>query len=147
MRIILKENIDNLGKIGDIVDVKNGYARNFLLPRSLANIANERNKKQWLHIKKNLERKKELNLNLAKSLAKKVEKASVTINKPTGGEGRIFGSVTTAELANLLKLEGLEISRRQIEITEEMKKVGVYTVEVKLHTEVRAKFKVWVVSE
>ena len=147
MRIILSQNVPSLGGIGDIVKVKDGYARNFLLPRGLGVLANERNKSELEHQVRVLEKRKNEVLLEAKKLAANIEKTSVTVTKQVGEEEKIFGSVTTAELEELLVAEGLKISKKDNTMTEEVKKVGVYTAEVKLHPEVVAKFKVWVVAQ
>ncbi|MBQ48449.1 MAG: 50S ribosomal protein L9 [Zetaproteobacteria bacterium] len=147
MKVILSQNVPSLGGIGDIVKVKDGYARNFLLPRGLGVLANERNKSELDHQLRVLEKRKNEVLLEAKKLAANIEKTSVTVTKQVGEEEKIFGSVTTAELEELLVAEGLKISKKDISMTEEVKKVGVYTAEVKLHPEVVAKFKVWVVAQ
>ena len=146
MRLILNQDVASLGQMGDIVTVKNGYGRNYLLPRGLAILANEANEAALKHNLRILEKKKEVALGEAKKLAATIEKTSVTISKQVGEDERIFGTVTTAELEEQLTAEGLEISKKDIHLTEEIKKVGVYTAELKLHPEVSAKFKVWVVA-
>jgi large subunit ribosomal protein L9 len=147
MRVILTEDVKTLGTIGDIMTVKDGYARNFLIPRSLAKLANESSRKELEHNKRVLERRKEKVLAEVKKIAAKIEKISITVAKPVGEDERIFGSVTTAELEGLLVKEGLEVSRKDIKISEEIKKVGVYSADVRLHSAVSATFKVWVVAE
>jgi large subunit ribosomal protein L9 len=146
MKLILNQNVENLGRIGDIVKVKPGYARNYLVPRGLASVANESNQAALNHQLRLLEKKKAQLLSEAKKLAGTIEKISVTVTKQVGEDEKIFGSVTTAELEELLSQEGLEISRKDIKLTEDIKKVGVYAAEVKVHPEVTAKFKVWVVA-
>lgn len=146
MKLILSQNVDNLGRIGDIVKVKNGYARNFLIPRGLGLVANEGNQASLNHQIRLLEKKKAVILGEAKKNAANIEKVSVTVTKQVGEDERIFGSVTTAELEELLSQEGIQISKKDIKLTEEIKKVGVYTAEVKVHPEVTAKFKIWVVA-
>ncbi len=147
MRLILTQEVFNLGSIGDIVSVKDGYARNFLLPRGLATAANESNKKALEHHQRVLLKKREAALGSAKELAAMIEKTSVTVSKQVGEDEKIFGSVTTAELEELLKAEGIKVSKKDITLTEDVKKVGVYAASVKLHQEVSAKFKVWVVAQ
>ncbi|MFY7929669.1 MAG: 50S ribosomal protein L9 [Oligoflexus sp.] len=146
MKLILNQNVENLGRIGDIVKVKPGYARNYLVPRGLASVANESNQAALNHQLRLLEKKKAQLLSEAKKLAGTIEKISVTVTKQVGEDEKIFGSVTTAELEELLSQEGLKISRKDIKLTEDIKKVGVYAAEVKVHPEVTAKFKVWVVA-
>lgn len=146
MKLILNQNVENLGRIGEIVKVKPGYARNFLIPRGLASAANESNQASLNHQLRLLEKKKALLLADAKKQAANIEKVSVTVTKQVGEDEKIFGSVTTAELEDLLNQEGIKISRKDIKLVEDIKKVGVYTAEVKVHPEVTAKFKVWVVA-
>ena len=147
MKLILSDNVGSLGNIGDIVKVKPGYARNYLLPRGLAVPANEKNKASLDHQLRVLEKKKAELLGEAKKLAATIEKTSVTVAKQVGEEEKIFGSVTTAELETLLVAEGLKIDKRDIKLSEEIKKVGVYSADVRVHPEVTAKFKVWVVAQ
>jgi len=147
VRLILNQDVPALGSIGDLVTVKGGFARNYLIPRGFAVVANERNKAELDHQIKVLEKKRLEHLGEAKKLAAQIEKTSVTVAKQVGEEEKIFGSVTTAELEELLAAEGIKIDRRNITVLEEVKKVGVYSAEVKLHAEVSAKFKVWVVAQ
>lgn len=147
MKVILTHDVDHLGTIGDVVRVKNGYARNYLLPRSLAIVANESNKKDLDHKLKVLERRRDKALAEAKGIAANIEKTSVTVTKQVGEDEKIFGTVTNVELAELLAAEGLNIDKKDIQILEEIKKVGVYSAQVKLHAGVVAKFKVWVVAQ
>jgi large subunit ribosomal protein L9 len=146
MRVILSSDVPSLGRIGDIVNVRNGFARNFLLPRGMASLANESNQAALNHHLRQLNKKKEQVLGKAKELAAMIEKTSVTITKQVGEDERIFGSVTTAELEEQLKAEGIEISKKDIQLVDDIKKVGVYAAQVKVHPEVTAKFKVWVVA-
>ncbi|MCX6116034.1 MAG: 50S ribosomal protein L9, partial [Proteobacteria bacterium] len=124
MKVILSHDVPALGRIGEIVNVKNGYARNYLLPRGLANVANEANEAQLKHFSRQLEKKKLALLAEAKSLAAKIEKISVTVSKQVGPDERIFGTVTHAELETLLNQEGVKVSKRDISISEEIKKIG-----------------------
>jgi large subunit ribosomal protein L9 len=147
MKVILSQEVDNLGAIGDIVSVRNGFARNYLLPRGLASIANEGNQRALEHHKRVLDKKKAVALASAKELAAQIETTSVTVTKQVGEDEKIFGSVTTGELEELLTAEGLKISRKDITLLEDVKKVGVYSAQVKLTSGVTAKFKVWVVAQ
>lgn len=147
MRIILTQDIRKLGSIGDIVNVKDGYARNFLLPRSMAVTANEANKAELEHQKRLLERKSAKQLAEYKKLASNIEKVSVTISKRAGEDEKIFGTVTPQELSNSLGDAGIEVDKRDIFLTESVKKVGVYSADVKLHSKVTAKLKFWVVAD
>jgi large subunit ribosomal protein L9 len=147
MKVILNQDVDNLGRIGDVVKVRDGYARNFLLPRRLAAIANEGNKAALDHHMRVVEKKRAKSLSEAKKLASQIEKISVTVAKQVGEEEKIFGSVTTAELEELLSNEGIKVNRKDIVLDDEVKKVGVYSARVKIHQDVSAKFKVWVVAQ
>ncbi len=147
MRLILSQNVDSLGSIGEIVTVKSGYARNYLIPRGIAVVANEGNQKALKQQLKILDKKKQELLAEAKKIAAGIEKTSVTVTKQVGEDEKIFGSVTTAELEELLAAEGITVSRKDIKLAEEVRKVGVYVAEVKIHPEVIATFKVWVVAQ
>lgn len=147
MKLILTANVDSLGSIGQIVKVKPGYGRNFLLPRGLAVPANEGNESSLRNQLKVLEKKKEALLAEAKTLASAIEKVSLTVTKQVGEDEKIFGSVTAAELVELLANEGIKADKKNVRLVDEVKKVGVYAAEVKVHPEVVAKFKVWVVAQ
>ncbi len=147
MRVILTQNISNLGTIGNIVNVKNGYARNYLIPNGMVAPADESNKKALSAQLRALEKKKIVLLEEAKKQAKAFENLSITLAKKVGEDEKIFGSVTTAEIEAQLLKEGITASRKDIEVLDDIKKVGVYQAQVKLHPEVVAKFKVWVVAE
>jgi large subunit ribosomal protein L9 len=146
MRVILCEEVSNLGTIGDIVNVKDGYARNYLLPRSLAVLASEGNTRQLNHQKRVLNNRKEKLLAEFRELAKKISKLTVSVTKQIGEEGRIFGTVTSQEIAEALAAQGLEVSRKKIRIVETINKVGTYTAEIKLHAEVPTQLKFDVVA-
>lgn len=147
MKVILNHNVDTLGSIGEVMSVRDGYARNFLIPRGLAVPANEANQAQLSHHMRVLEKRRAKVLAEAKQLSAAIEKTSVTVTKQVGEDEKIFGSVTTAELEELLAQENIKVSRKDITLSEEIKKVGVYTAQVKLHKDVVAKFKVWVVAQ
>ena len=147
MRVILNNDVATLGAIGEIVNVRNGYARNFLIPRGLASVANESNEAALKHHRRQLDKRKAKLLAEAKTLAGGIEKTSITVYKQVGEDERIFGSVTTAELEALLAQEGIKVSKKDISLVDEIKKVGVYQAQVKVHPEVTAKFKVWVVAQ
>lgn len=147
MKLILTNDVPTLGGIGSIVQVKNGYARNYLLPKKLAVLANESNTKQLEHQKRVLAKRREKVLNEFKALASKIEKVSLEVSKLVGEDERIFGSVTTAELAEMLAAQGVKVSKKDITLPEDVKKVGVYTANVSLHSEVNAKLKFWVVAQ
>jgi large subunit ribosomal protein L9 len=147
MKVILRQNTEGLGQIGEVVDVKDGYARNFLIPRKLAYLALDGNIKALEEEKKTFSKKREQELTAAETLAAELEKVSVTIPVQVGEEDRIFGSVTTQMISDALKEKGHEIDKRKIEIDEPIKALGIYSVSIKLHPSVNAKIKVWVVRE
>jgi len=147
MKIILRETLENLGEIGDVVEVKDGYARNYLIPRKLAYEANTRNLNQLEAQKKQLDRKIERDKLNAEKLRDELEKVSLTIQMKVGEDGKLFGSVTTQMIAEEFKDKGFDIDRKKIVIPEPIKALGIYTVEMKLHKDVEAKVKVWTVRE
>jgi len=142
MKVILQENLENLGHIGDIVKVAPGYARNYLIPKGFALLANEKNTKAMEHAKRQLEYKKNKMLEQAKAIATKVEAITLSLIHQAGEEGKLFGSVTNMELAEQLKIQGLEIDRKKIALADPIKQLGEYTVVVKIHPEVTANLKV-----
>ena len=146
MRVILTEDVAGLGSSGTEVAVKGGYARNHLLPSRLAVLANRRNKAINEHHRRVIARKQEKLLTAAKAVAEQLSKLSLTVARQVGEGERIFGTVTTGELEKLIKAEGIEVSRKDIVLAEEIKKLGVYEAEIKLHPQLTATFKVWVVA-
>jgi len=142
MKVILKENIDTLGHIGDLVKVAPGYARNYLIPKGLAIEATVKNARALEHAKRQMEYKKNKVLEQAKGLAAKIEGLSLAIAHQAGEEGKLFGSVTNMELAELLKGQGIELDRKKIVLAEPIKHVGEFTATIKLHPEVTATLKV-----
>jgi len=147
MEIILKKDYENLGKAMEIVTVKDGYARNFLIPNDIAVIATDSNKKRIAETKRVYE-KREAKLKAdAMELAKKIEQTPCTIAVKVGEEEKIFGSVTSQDIAEFLKKEGFSVEKRFVKLEEPIKQLGVYTVEISLHKGVDAKLKVWVVKE
>ena len=147
MKVILRKDIETLGKIGDIIDVKEGYARNFLIPRKIAYNALSGNLKALEDEKKNIARKSEKELYAAEKVSAELEKVSVTIPVQVGEEDKIFGSVTTQMIADALKEKDFDIDKRKIEIEESIKTLGIYNVNIKLHSKINASIKVWVVRE
>jgi len=147
MKVILRKDYETLGKIGDLVDVKDGFAANFLLPRKIAYSALKGNVAALEEEKKSLAKKSEQELRAAETLASELEKVSVTIPVQVGEEDKIFGTVTTQMIADSLKEKGHGIDKRKIEIPEAIKSLGIYEVNIKLHSNVEAKIKVWVVRE
>ncbi len=142
MKVILKENLENLGHIGDIVKVAPGYARNYLLPRGYAIAATEKNAKALDHAKRQLEYKRNKVLEQAKAFAAKIEGLTLAIVHQAGEEGKLFGAVTNMELAEHLKAQGVEVDRKKIALAEPIKHIGEYTASVKVHPEIAATLKV-----
>lgn len=147
MKVILRQNAEGLGQVGDVVDVKDGYARNYLIPRKIAYTALKGNIKALEEEKKTLSKKREQELSAAEALSAELEKVSVTIPVQVGEEDKIFGSVTTQMISDALKEKGHDLDKRKIEIDEPIKALGIYGVSIKLHPTVSAKIKVWVVRE
>ncbi len=147
MKVILRQNHESLGQVGDIVDVKDGFARNFLIPRKIAYAALKGNIQALEEEKKTIEKKLQQEIRGAEALAVELEKVSVSIPVQVGEEDKIFGSVTTQMIADSLKEKGFEIDKRKIEIEEPIKALGIYGISIKLHPSVTAKIKVWVVRE
>jgi large subunit ribosomal protein L9 len=142
MKVILKENVEHLGSIGDIVKVAPGYARNFLLPKSFAIEATEKNAKELAHTKKHLEYKKNRVLEAAKLLVAKIEGLALTIAHQSGADDKLFGAVTNMELAEHLKAHGLDIDRKRIFLAEPIKHLGDFTAIVKIQPEISAVLKI-----
>jgi large subunit ribosomal protein L9 len=147
MKVILREDVPDLGSIGEVVKVKNGYARNYLIPKQLAVQANTKNLRQLEHQKKLIEAHKSRVRKDAHTLAEDIEKISCTIPMLVGEQDKLFGSVTAKDIEEALAQEGISLSRKRIILEEPIKSLGVYTVDVRLHTEVTAKLKVWVVAK
>ena len=147
MKVILRENYETLGNVGDLVDVKDGFARNYLIPRKIAYAALKGNILALEEEKKSIAKKARHELQNAEKLSSDLEKISVTIPVQVGEEDKIFGSVTTQMIADALKEKGYEIDKRKIEIEETIKALGIYSVGIKLHSNVETKIKVWVVRE
>lgn len=147
MKIILKENIDSLGEVGEIVEVKAGYARNFLIPKKMAVPATPAYFKQYEEERRLEKMQSEKDMRTAENLARQLEKVSVTAAVPVGEEDKIFGSVTSQNISELLKEQDFEIDRRKVLLDEPLRALGVYDVPIRLHSDVEVKIKVWVVKE
>jgi len=147
MKVILKQDVDSIGTVGDIVTVKDGYARNYLIPKGMALEATAGNLKRIEQEKKNLELQKNREKKAAEHTATDLNNVSVTISVSVGEEDKLFGSVTSQDIADALKEKGFEIDKRKIILDEPIKVLGIYSVPIKLHSEVEAKVKVWVVKK
>lgn len=147
MKVILKESVKNLGRMGDTVTVKPGYARNFLYPKGLAVEATDANLKLAQSLKKQLALREIKQKEEAKQAAERLSALTITIKAKAGEEGKLFGSVTTMDIEGALKAEGVEVDRKRIVLEEPIKKLGTYTVQIKIHPEVTASITVNVVPE
>ena len=147
MKIILKKDDPNLGSAGAVVSVKDGYARNFLIPQGIAVKADKSNLKQLEELKKTAEMRLGKDQRLAEKIAEKLSAVSITAKVKTGEDDKLFGSVTSQDIADLLKEKGYEIDRRKIELEEPIRELGVFQVPVKLHPQVEARVKLWVIKE
>ena len=147
MDIILKQDIKGLGYKYDVVKVKNGYGRNYLIPEGLAAVANKSTLKERDENVKQATFKQEKLKNDATALANGLNELTLSLGAKVGEKGRIFGAITTLQVADALKAKGFDVDRRRIEIKADIKEVGTYSVEVDLNREVKAEFKIVVVAE
>ena len=147
MEVILRHAVENLGKPGDVVKVKNGYARNYLLPHNLAYEATPGNLKRIEQEKARLEAAENQRRDSAQGIATKLEQVSLTFSARVGEEGKLFGSVTAADIAQQLEQQGFHIEKRQIDLHEPIKSLGVYRVPVRLHADVKPEIRVWVIKQ
>ena len=147
MEIILVEEMPNLGEVGDVVSVKPGYARNYLFPRGIAIPANERQKRRIAHERSILEGKIAKLKSAASGQADKLNNLTLTIEKASGENGKLFGSVTAMEIEALLRAQGIEVDRRRIVLPEPIKSLGDTQVEIKLHRDIRANVTVSVTTQ
>lgn len=147
MKIILRREIDGLGKVGDVKNVKDGFGRNYLIPSGLALEANDHNLKIVENEKKSILEKMAKEQAEAKVYADKLSQVSVTITVESKGDDKIFGSVGAADIAAALKQEGYEIDKKDIALENPIKEIGAFNVDVKVHRNVSAKIKVWVVKK
>lgn len=147
MKVILREDVENLGESGAIVNVKPGYARNYLIPQGLAAIATSRNIKMMEHKLREIQRQIDAAKAEADEVKERLAQISVTVTKAAGENDKLFGSVTNKDIEVALAAEGVRIDRKRVIIEEPIKALGVYTVKAKLHGGVMGDFKVWVVKE
>ncbi|HSK31635.1 MAG TPA: 50S ribosomal protein L9 [Candidatus Limnocylindria bacterium] len=147
MEVILKEDIVNLGKIGEVVRVRDGYARNYLLPRGLVITANKKNLKTFEHQKRVVAGQKQKVLRNAEAVGEQLAAVSLVIPMKVGEEGRLFGSVTNMQIEKALKAKGLDVDRRKIHLDAPIKNAGDYEVSVRLSADVTVPLKLSVVSD
>ncbi|HMK61913.1 MAG TPA: 50S ribosomal protein L9 [Dissulfurispiraceae bacterium] len=147
MKVILKSDVKDLGNMGEVVNVKDGFARNFLMPQGLAAEASSKNLKAFEHEKRKIQEMAKKVKAGAADLAERIAAAKVTINAKAGEEDKLFGSVTSMDIADALKTAGIEVDKKKIILDEPIKRLGDYAVTIKLHAEVLAKLNVQVVPE
>ena len=146
MKVILQQDVANLGKVGDVVKVRDGYGRNFLIPRGLAAIADERNTSRLEHQKKLAADRAARELASAKALAARLTATAVTIRRQVGEEGKLFGSVSNRDIAEVLATEGIVLDRKHIDLADPIRHIGAHSVSVKLGKDVTATVKVYVIA-
>lgn len=147
MKVILRSDITNVGRQGEIKEVSAGFARNYLVPQNLAMEANARNMKIWERERVKLEKQREEIINRAKETAAKMESAEFGVKVKVGENGKVFGSVTSASIAKLFEEQGFEVNKRDILLSDGIKELGEYEIGIRLHPEVIAKIKLSVSSE
>jgi large subunit ribosomal protein L9 len=147
MEVILRQAIENLGNPGDVVTVKPGYARNYLLPRGLAYEATPGNLKRIAAERQRLEAAENNRRDAAKELAKRIEEVSLTFSARVGEEGKLFGSITATDIANQLEAQGVQVEKRQIDLHDPIKTLGVFRIPIRLHADVRPEVRVWVIKQ
>lgn len=146
MQLILKEHVPNLGNAGELVNVKPGYGRNYLIPQNLAVLATPKNVKAFEHQKRVVAAKVEKLRKEAATVAERLEGYSCAIARNSGDNDRLFGSVSAKDIAGVLADDGIEVARRQIVLPRPIKQLGIYPVEVRLHSEIASQIMVWVVA-
>jgi large subunit ribosomal protein L9 len=145
MRVILKSDLASLGKAGDVVDVRAGYGRNFLIPRGLATPASEESMAALAHQQRIIEAERKKQLGEWNALAEKLNDAAVTFRREAGENEKLFGSVTNRDVVEALEGEGFEVDRRWLQMDEPLRSIGLFNIEVRLHPEVSATIKVFVI--
>lgn len=147
MKVILKEDVRNIGTMGQIVDVADGYARNFLVPKGFAVDANVKNIRALEHAKKTIQEKAKKIRNQAQDLSDKIANMTIVIKAKSGEEGKLFGSVTSMDIAEQMKNQGIDIDKKKIVIEEPIKRLGSYSVGIKLHSDVTTQVTLQVIAE
>jgi large subunit ribosomal protein L9 len=147
VQVILRHAVDDLGEIGEIVDVKPGYARNFLIPQGIAYEATDANRKRFEEERRHILERSARDLDRARAAAERIDGQSVNFSVRAGEQGKLFGSVTASDIAEALAEKGIEVDRHLVRLEEPIKQLGVYKVSVRLHADVRPEVTVWVVAE
>ncbi len=146
MQVILKQDVEKLGMAGEVVEVKNGYGRNYLIPKGKAVLATESTRRAVDHQLKKVLQQRTADLEKSKEMAEQIHNTNVTIAVKAGEEAKIFGTVTNVQIAEALKEKGFDIDRRKIRIDEDVRQLGEYTATIDLHEEVKATLTFWVVK-
>ena len=147
MDVILREDVEKLGRTGEVVSVKDGYARNFLLPRGLAYLASDGNRRRLEAEQRQRDKRVAAEVSGARELATRLETVSLSFSMKAGEGDKLFGSVTAADIAERLAAEGLTVDRKAVELENPIKALGVYKVPIRLHADVKPEVRVWVVKE
>ena len=147
MQVILLEDVSSLGKAGDLVKVSDGYGRNYLIPKKKAILATEKSIRVLDHQKRMVQHRMARMEKDIRKIAEEIENLSCTFTRAVGESGKLFGSVTSMDIEAYLKDNGIEVDRKKIHLEEPIKSVGKFTVPIKLHPDVSAELKVWVVQE
>ncbi len=147
MRVILQENVEGLGYLGDVLTVADGYARNFLLPRKKAVVAEERQVKLLQHLKRQIDQKAKKELEALGDIGKQMSNVSLTFEVQTGKDDKLFGSVTSKDIAEKLAAQGTTVDRRKIQLSHPLKELGTFPVPIKLHRDVVANITVALVKK
>jgi large subunit ribosomal protein L9 len=147
MKVILREDVETLGKCGEVIEVKSGYGRNFLIPRNLAIAATKGNLRAIEEVRSQQQLRQAKVRRAADIIKGRIEKASCTAEVNVGEDDKVFGSVTAQTISDLLASQGIEVDRKKIVLEEPLKALGVYTIPVKIAHEVTANLKVWVVKK
>lgn len=147
MKVLLKDDVENLGDIGDVVNVATGYARNYLIPRDLAVEANPKNIKKFEHIQRSMATKVERVRKEKQSVAEKLSSINLSFSAKAGEDGKLFGSITSMDIQKELRTQGVDIDKKKIIISDPIKRTGEYIIQVRLHADINASINVKVESE
>jgi len=147
MKVILQENVEGLGYLGDVLTVADGYARNFLLPRKKAVLAEERQVKLLQHLKRQIDQKAKKELEALGDIGKQMSNVALTFEVQTGKDDKLFGSVTSKDIAEQLASQGMTVDRRKIQLPQPLKELGTFSVPIKLHRDVVTKINVTLLKQ
>ncbi len=147
MEVILQQAVENLGQPGEAVKVSDGFARNYLIPRGIALVATPGNKRRIEQQRQRLLAAEDARRETAQEASSRFDQVSLTFSARVGEEGKLFGSVTASDIAEQLAAQGLHVEKRQIDLPEPIKALGVYRVAIRLHADVKPEIKVWVIKQ